>query len=66
MINCRSRSVPAFIAMALSAAALPALISSEVGGVQIGCHHVMAIPHCAMAQVGSLAATSVKIRRASS
>ena len=49
----RDRCQPV-IAMAFSIAALPALISSGVGGVQIGCHHVMAIPHCAMAQVGSL------------
>ena len=35
-------------------------------GVQIGCHHVMAIPHCAMAHFGSCSATEVKIRRASS
>ena len=47
-------------------AALPALISSGVGGVQIGCHQVIAIPHCAMAQFGSFSATAVKIRRASS
>ena len=54
------------VVIALLAASLPAVISSAVGGVQIGCHQVMAIPHCAMAQVGSFKATSVKIRRASS
>ena len=62
----RSRSDPDFIAIALATAALPALISSGLGGVQIGCHQVMAIPHCAIAQLGSFSAMPVKIRRASS
>src|SRR6266550_2208131 len=52
-MNPRSRSEPAFIDIAFSMAALPARISSGVGGVQIGCHHVMAIPHCAIAHFGS-------------
>ena len=65
-MNFRSRSVGAFIAIALSIAAVPNFISSGVGGVQIGCHHVIAMPHCAIAQFGSFSATAVKIRRASS
>ena len=52
--------------IAVSIAAVPARISSGVGGVQIGCHHVMAIPHCAIAHFGSRSATEVKTRRASS
>src|SRR6476646_8535558 len=60
----RSRSEPAFIDIAFSIAALPARISSGVGGVQIGCHHVIAIPHWAIAHFGSRSATEVKTREA--
>ena len=57
---------PLFNDIAFSMAALPARISSGVGGVQIGCHHVIAIPHCAIAHFGSRSAIEVKTRRASS
>ena len=43
------------IARALSIAARPARFSSAVGGVQMGCHYVMAMPHCAIAQLRVLA-----------
>src|SRR3954465_8704161 len=62
----RSRSEPVFIDIAFSMAALPARISSGFGGVQIGCHQVIAIPHCAMAHLESRSPTAVKTRRASS
>src|SRR5262249_1949357 len=44
-MNPRPRSEPVFKDIAFSMAALPARISSGVGGVQMGCHHVIAIPH---------------------
>jgi hypothetical protein len=65
-MNPRSRSEPGFKDIAFSIAALPARISSGVGGVQMGCHQVMAIPHWAIAHFGSRSATEVKTRRASS
>ena len=65
-MNPRSRSVFPPIFVAWSIAALPALISSGVGGVQIGCHDVIATPHCAIAHFGSCSVTEVKARRASS
>ena len=56
----RSRSLPACIAEALVAAALPAASSGSVGGPQMTWKLAIAIPHCAIAQVGSWAATSAK------
>jgi hypothetical protein len=54
------------MALAFAIASLPIAISSRLGGVQSGCHTVIATPHWAIAHFGSFVATSLKTRRASS
>src|SRR5258707_9666520 len=54
------------MARALAAASVPVFIALSPGGYHSGYHTLMAMPHCAMAQPGSAAATAVNCFAASS